>query len=104
MGDDPDPFDTKDQTKIESKLYSMLRYMSKSSLLIFHEKWKLRRFLLTLVLPTENLVLKEQALLSSKELGIKDLNNSYHIKDLQIVEGKVLTDEKHIRYSRYFEL
>lgn len=60
-------------------------------------------FLITLVTSTEDLIDIESALKNSKEFGIKDLSTSYKIKGLQIVEGKVLTDKKNIKYSKIFE-
>ncbi|CAI2381758.1 unnamed protein product [Moneuplotes crassus] len=82
---------------------SYFSFMKTSSLFIFNEKWEMRKFLLTLVLGSENLIELDQALKNSEEFGIKNLQKSYHIKNLQIVEGKLLTDAQHIKYSKIFE-
>lgn len=74
-----------------------------SSLFIFHEKWNIRKFLLLLVVGSDNLINKEKAMKNSEDFGIKNLENSYNIDNLQIIEGKILTEEKYIRYSKVFE-
>ncbi|CAI2378685.1 unnamed protein product [Moneuplotes crassus] len=78
-------------------------YVKSSSLFIFNEEWEIRKFLLILVLGSENLIEINEALKNSEEFGIKDLQKSYHIKDIQIVEGKLLTEKKHIGYSKIFD-
>lgn len=96
-----------EETSVKESDPHMIRriwaYMKSSSLFIFSDKWEIRKFLLILVLGSENLIELNQALKNSEEFGIKDLQKSYHIKDIQIVEGKLLTDQRHIGYSKTFE-
>jgi len=91
------------RVNVESPMGKFFKYLSKSSLFIFHETWSIRKFLLILVLGSDNLINREQAIRNWEEFGIKNLDQSYHIENLVIVEGKVLTENKYIRCSKIFE-
>jgi hypothetical protein len=45
-------------------------------LFIVDENWKIRRFLLPIIMPTENLVLIKDAVKNPMEFGIKNLGAS----------------------------
>jgi hypothetical protein len=77
----------------ESRAAKIWNHMRKSSLFIFHEKWKIRQFLLTLILSADNLIPRDKIIKDAKEFGIKDLSSSYVLPKLSIVEGKIVTDK-----------
>ena len=60
--------------------------------------------MLILVSGNDCVINKEDALKNAESFGIKDISKSYHIDNLQIVEGKILTEDKYIRYSKIFEM
>lgn len=50
------------RVNVESPMGKFFKYLSKSSLFIFHETWSIRKFLLILVLGSDNLINREQAI------------------------------------------
>lgn len=138
------------EVKATSLFHKVWKYMNESSLLIFHESWSIRQWLLLLVISTESLTsqipksLKRDStnlMRSSRRQALKgpgrlfnnnDMNRSsdslsqqtntntsnsfdddlqsaakwdevYHLGDLKIVRGRIITTKTKIKYSRWFE-
>ena len=82
----------------------ILDHMKRSSLFIFNENWKIRKILLLLMIPSEQIIPKDDCLNNPKEFGITNLESPYIIDDLQIINGKILADKKYLKYSKVFEI
>lgn len=107
--------------------------MNRSSLFIFHESFKFRQLLIMTVINTENLTtklpksskrktaeVKEEVIGSEDKLSQRSMTESddsfdddlnslplsnavYELPGMKIVDGKIITDKKTLRVSKWFE-
>ncbi|CAI2379843.1 unnamed protein product [Moneuplotes crassus] len=79
------------------------QYMRKSSLFIFHKDWQFREFLLGIVTTPEDIVVSEKAESNPEKYGLKDLEKSQSLMNIQINRGKIIASRKRKTISRIFE-